>query len=118
MLFGKRGPSNGVDKNAFALICLNSCGREEVVDQVPQNISKVVPLYFSLSLPPSLSLSLPHCYLEPEVTRKRVNSGGGNGLGILTRFRFHGPEKAMQWLETRLTKIEEQLKESVNYYLK
>ena len=63
-------------------------------------------------------LSLPHCYIEPEVTRKRVNSGGGNGLGILTRFRFYGPEKTMQWLETRLTKIEEQLKESVNYYLK
>ena len=62
--------------------------------------------------------SLPHCYLEPEVTRKRVNGGGGNGLGIPTRFRFHGPEKAMLWLETRLTKIEEQLKESVNYYLK
>ena len=63
-------------------------------------------------------LSLPHCYLEPEVTRKRVNSGGGTGLGILTRFRFYGPEKTTQWLETRVTKIKEQLKESVNYYLK
>ena len=47
-----------------------------------------------------------------------MNSGGGNGLGIPTRFRFDGIEKATQWLETRLTKIEEQLKESVNYYLK
>ena len=46
------------------------------------------------------------------------NRGGGNGLGIPTRFRSYGPEKATQWLETRLTKIEEQLKESVNSYLK
>ena len=48
MLFGKKEPSNGVDKNAIAVICLNSCGREEVVGQVSQNISKVVPLCFSL----------------------------------------------------------------------
>ena len=48
MLFGKKEPSNGVDKNAIAVICLNSFGREEVVGQVSQNISKVVPLYFSL----------------------------------------------------------------------
>ena len=50
-LFGKREPCNGVDKNAVAVICLNSCGREEVVGHVPQNILKVVPLY----------LTLPHC---------------------------------------------------------
>ena len=30
-LFGKREPCNGVDKNAVAVICLNSCGSEEVV---------------------------------------------------------------------------------------
>ena len=100
MLFGKKEPSNGVDKNAIAVICLNSFGREEVVGQVSQNISKVVPLCFSL------------CHI---VT---WNRGGGNGLGIPTRFRSYGPEKATQWLETILTKIEEQLKESVNSYLK
>ena len=44
--------------------------------------------------------------------------GGGYGLGIPAKFRFYGPEKATQWLEMRLTKIEEQLKESVNLYLK
>ena len=100
MLFDKKEPSNGVDKNVIAVICLNSCGREEVVGQVSQNISKVAPLCLSL------------CHI---VTRNR---GGGNGLGIPTRFRSHGSEKATQWLETRLTKVEEQLKESVNSYLK
>ena len=40
------------------------------------------------------------------------------GLKFRQGFVFYGPEKATQWLETRLIKIEEQLKESVNYCLK
>ena len=71
-----------------------------------------------LSVCLSACLSFSHCYLEHELARKRVNSGRSYGLEIPTRFRLYGPEKATQWLETRLTKIEEQLKESVNYYLK
>ena len=96
-LFGKKELSNGVDKNAVTVILLNSCGREEVVGHEPQNISKVIPLY----------LSLLHCYLELEVTGKRVNREGGYGLEIPARFCFYGPEKATQWLETRLTKMNE-----------
>ena len=107
-LFGKEEPSNGVDKNAVAVKRLSICGREGVVGHVPQNISKAVPLYFSL----------PHCYLEPEVTGKSLNSVGGYGIEILASFRFYGPEKATQQFKTILTKVEEQLKESVNYYLK
>ena len=49
---------SSVDKNVVAMIHLNSCGKEEVVGHVPQNISKVVSLY----------LSLPHYQLELEVT--------------------------------------------------
>ena len=63
-------------------------------------------------------LSLPHCYLEPEVTGKQVNSVGGYRLEILASFHFYGPEKVTQWLETRPTIIEKQLKENVNYCLK
>ena len=107
-LFGKKESKNGVDKNPVAVIDLHICGREEGVGHVPQNISKVVPLY----------LSLPRFYLEHEVTRRRVNCAGVYGLKVPARFRFYGPEKATQWLEMRLTKIEEQLKESINYYLK
>ena len=58
------------------------------------------------------------CYLEPEVTVKRVTSGGDYGLEIRASVRFYGPEKATQWFKTRLIRIEEQLKENVNYYLK
>ena len=72
---------------------------------MPQNISKVVSLY----------LSLPHCYLELEITGKRVKRVSGYGLEIPGRFRFNGLGKATQWLEMTLTKIEEQVKVSVNY---
>ena len=30
-LFGKKEPSNRVDKNAITVISLNSCGKEEVI---------------------------------------------------------------------------------------
>ena len=61
-----------------------------------------------------LSLSIyPHFYVELEVTGKRVNREGGYCLEILAR-----SEKATQCLETGLTKMKEQLKESINYYLK
>ena len=95
-LFAKKEPNNGVDKNA-ACDMLNSCGREVVGHVVPHNILKVVPLY----------LSPPLCYLELEATGKHVNHG--YELEIPPRFHFYGPEKRTQWLETRLTKIEEQL---------
>ena len=86
-LFGKKEPSNEVDKNAVAVICLHNCGREEVVGHVPQNIPKVVPL----------CLSLPHFYQEREATGKNVNREGVYKLEIPARFRFYPPEKATQW---------------------
>ena len=70
---------------------------------MPQNILNVVSLY----------LSLPRCYLELEDIGKRVNRGVGYGVEIAARFHFYVPEKATQWLKTRLKKIEEQLKKSV-----
>ena len=86
-LFGKKEPSNEVDKNAVAVICLHNCGREEVVGHVPQNIPKVVPL----------CLSLPHFYQEREATGKHVNREGVYKLEIPARFHFYPPEKATQW---------------------
>ena len=82
-LFGRKEPINRVDKNAVAVIHLHSCSREEVVGNVPQNNSRLVPLY----------LSLPHFYLELEVTEKRVNREGRYGLEIPASFCFNGPEK-------------------------
>ena len=76
-LFGKKKPSNGVYKNAVAVIHVNSCGKEEVVDHVPQSISKVVSSYPSLL----------HCYVEPEVTE----------LEILAMFRFYRPKKSINY---------------------
>ena len=81
-LFGKKEPSNGVDKNAVAVVRPNSCGKKEVAGHALQNISRAVSLYLSLS----------RCYLELKVTGKRVNPGSCCGLEILARFRFYGPE--------------------------
>ena len=103
-LFSKKEPSNGVDKNAVAVTRLSSCGEEEAVVHVPQNNESCFIVF-----------SLPHYYVELEVTGKCVNSGGGYGLEILAWFRFYEPEKSTQWLETRLTKIEKQLRESATY---
>ena len=83
-LFGKKEQSNGVEKNAVAVIHLNSSGKKGVVSYVPQNISGVVSLYFSR----------PHYYLELEFTGKRVDSVGGDRLKITAKFRFYGPENA------------------------
>ena len=44
-----------------------------------------------------------------------MNRVSGYGLEIPGRFRFNGLGKATQWLEMTLTKIEEQVKVSVNY---
>ena len=77
-LFDKKEPSNGVDKNVVAEICLTRFGKEELVHHVPQNNSKVVSLYLSLS----------HCYLELEVTGKCVNHGGRYGLEFRQVFGF------------------------------
>ena len=49
-LSGKKEPSNGVYKNAVAVMRLHSCDREEVVVHVPQNISKHISLSISLYL--------------------------------------------------------------------
>ena len=85
-LFGKKESSNRVDKNAVVLIRLNSCGKEEVVSHFPQNISKVVSFYLSVTL---LSGTWSHW--------KRVNRGGSYGLEIPARFRFYGP-KTTAWV--------------------
>ena len=88
-LVGKKEPSSGFDKNAAAVISLNNCGREEVVGHVPQNIWKMVPFY----------ISLPHCYLELEVTGKCVtwNSLKVTFLGTWKGHTVVGNETNKTW---------------------
>ena len=81
-LFGKKEPGNGVDNNTVAVICLNSCGKKEVVCHVPQNISKVVSLYLFATL-----------FLELEITGKRVNGVGVYGLQLQQVFLFMGTKR-------------------------
>ena len=50
-------------------------------------------------------LSLPNCTISCEVTGKRVNRGGGYGLEIPVKYTFLGPNKAIEWIEKRVTEI-------------
>ena len=97
-----------MDKNAVAVIHINSYSEDVVVWHVPKNISKIVFMF----------LSLPHCALDIFVTGKRINRGGGYGLEIPANFYFYDPEKAINWLKNKINKIEEKLKENVKHCLK
>ena len=107
-LICKKEPTNEVDKNAVAVICINSNSEEVVVGHVPKNISKYVFMF----------LSLPSCALDIVVTGKRVNRGGGYGLEIPASFCFYGPEKAITWIRKAITIAEERFKENVEKCLK
>ena len=79
----KREPTNEVDKHAVAITRSNSLGKESFVGHIPQNISK-----FS-----SMFIMIPFTSIEVEVAGKRLNRGGGYGLEIPVKYRFHGQEK-------------------------
>ena len=97
-----------MDKTAVAMIRIHSYSEELVVGHVLKNMSKIVFMF----------LSLPHCTLGIFVTGKRINRAGGYGLEIPANFYFYGSEKAINWLENKINKIEEKLKENVKHYLK
>ena len=57
-----------------------------------------------LSKPFYQFLSLPSCSISCEVTGKRVNRVGGYGLEIPVKYKFIGPEKAINWMKTQVNK--------------
>ena len=68
---------------------------KRIVGHVPKNLSKFFYQF----------LSLPNCTISCEVTGKRVNRGGGYGLEIPVKYTFLGPNKAIEWIEKRVTEI-------------
>lgn len=91
----QREPTNVEDRNAVAIIKIDSMGEEFIVGHTPKNICKSVSLF----------LTLPNCSMEAEVIGKRVNCGGGNQLEIPVQHHFLGPAKAIDWLEKKLEGI-------------
>ena len=63
-------------------------------------------------------LSLLPCALDVFATAKRVSHGGEYGLEIPTIFLFYGPEKILKLAKDEITKIEENLNETVKQCLK
>ena len=81
-----------VKHDKFAIAIFHS---KRIVGHVPKNLSKFFYQF----------LSLPNCTISCEVTGKRVNRGGGYGLEILVKYTFLGPNKAIEWIEKRVTEI-------------
>ena len=67
-----------VNKNAVAVVCINSHCKKRVIGHTQQNISVIVYMF----------LSLPHCALGIFATRKRVNHQGD--------YRLEIPEKTIK----------------------
>ena len=86
----KHEVNNEHDK--FAIAIFHS---KRIVGHVPKNLSKFFYQF----------LSLPNCIISCEVTGKRVNRGGGYGLEIPVKYTFLGPNKAIEWIEKRVTEI-------------
>lgn len=61
-------------------------------------------------------LFLPHCTLDNFAIGKHVNYGDEYGIKTPQDFNFYTAEKALNWLKTKITKIEEKLNETVKKY--
>ena len=99
-LKSRKQPTNGMSKTAAAVIRFNSYSEEVVLGHVPNNMSKIVFMFLSLS----------HCALDIFVDGKYTNSGGRQRLKIPANVYLYGPEKAINWLKNKINKIEEKLK--------
>ena len=66
----------------------------------------------------TMFLSLPHITLDIFPIGKRVNHGGEYGLEIPANFHFYGPKRPLNLLKNKITKIEENLNETVKHCLK
>ena len=47
--------------------------------------------------------------ITTEVVRGRLNRGDGYGLEIPVMYRFHGPEKLINWLEKKIKAVKSDL---------
>ena len=80
---------------------------KRIVGHVPKNLSKFFCQF----------LSLPNGNISCEVTGKRVNRGRGYGLQIPVKYTFLGPNKAIEWIEKRVTEIISEVVMKIEHYL-
>ena len=100
--------TNEVGKTGVAAVPTNSQCKEIVVGRVPKNISKIVFMF----------LSLPNCGVDVIVAGKGVSRVAGYGLEVPSSFYFYGPEKAINWMKIKLSRVQDKLKENIKYCLK
>ena len=63
-------------------------------------------------------LKIPNTSIEVDVVGKRVNRGGGYGLGISVVYRFNGPETLVKWLIKKKEAVRKELDCKVSKCLK
>ena len=61
---------------------------------------------------------IPLTSIEVEVARKRLNHGGGYGLGIPVKYRFYGHERIFQFFIKKLETVKKELKHKISKCLK
>ena len=103
----KRELTNEVDKHAVTIMSSNSLGKESVVGHIPQNISKCSLMFLFISFSSN----------EVKIVGKRLNRGGGYGLGILVKYCFYGQENTVQWLAKKLETTNKDLACKISKYL-
>ena len=103
----KRELTNEVDKHAVTIMSSNSLGKESVVGHIPQNISKCSLMFLFISFSSN----------EVKIVGKRLNRGGGYGLGILVKYCFYGQENTVQWLAKKLETTNKDLECKISKYL-
>ena len=91
------------EKNTVAVVRSNPHCEKEMVGAVQQK---------------SMILFLLRCALDVFATEKHVNHGGEYGMEIPLIFLFYGPEKIIKLAKDEITKIEENVKETVKQCLK
>ena len=106
-VYCKNEEDNEFDIMAVALI-RDDCFRQNVVRHVQIHSSRTFYCFFKL---PAWSISA-------IATSKRVNCGAGGGLEIPVEYRFFEYKKTVIWVKMQIEKIENNVNDKVNKFMK
>ena len=104
----KNEEGNEFDTTVVALI-RDDCLKQKVVEHVPIHCIYQEFCCF---------LKLPGCSISATVTGKRVNRGAGNGLEIPVKYRFFEDKRAVTLVKMQIAKIENNVNDKMNRYMK
>ena len=101
-------PTNEVDKNTVAVVCINSHCKEKVVDSVQHKSPWLYRCFYSCSIALWITLQLGNA------STMELNKDWKS----LQIFVFMNLKRPLNWLKNKITKIKENLKENVKKLFK